>query len=85
LNTGTDISLRPITAADDAAMASVIRSVMPEFGASGPGFALSDAEVDHLTLAYSAPRSTYFVLERAGRVIGGAGHVASDRYYALDQ
>jgi hypothetical protein len=35
LNTGTDISLRPIIATDDAAMASVIRTVIPEFGAAG--------------------------------------------------
>ena len=73
MNAPTDISLRPITAADDAAMAGVIRAVMPEFGASGPGFALSDPEVDHLSRAYSAPRSAYFVLERAGRVVGGGG------------
>jgi len=73
LNTSTDITLRPITDNDDAAMARVIRNVMPEFGASGPGFALGDPEVDHLTLAYSAPGAAYFVLERAGRVVGGGG------------
>lgn len=73
LNTPADIALRPITAADDAAMADVIRTVMPEFGASGPGFALGDPEVDHLSLAYSVPRAAYFVLERAGRVVGGGG------------
>ncbi len=54
-------------------MARVIRTVMPEFGASGPGFALGDPEVDHLSVAYAAPRSAYFVLEREGRVVGGAG------------
>ena len=54
-------------------MARVIRTVMPEFGASGPGFALSDPEVDHLSQAYSAPRSAYFVLEHDGRIVGGAG------------
>ena len=54
-------------------MAGVIRTVMPEFGASGPGFALSDPEVDQLTLAYSTARAAYFVLERAGRVVGGGG------------
>jgi putative acetyltransferase len=73
LNTPTDIALRPITAADDPAMAAVIRTVMPEFGASGPGFALNDPEVDHLSRAYAAPRSAYFVLERDGRIVGGGG------------
>ena len=44
--------VRPITADDDAAMAQVIRTVMPEFGASGPGFAINDPEVDHLSAAF---------------------------------
>ena len=65
--------IRPITAADDAAMAAVIRIVMPEFGASGPGFALHDPEVDWLSRAYSAPRSAYFVFEQDGCVTGGGG------------
>jgi putative acetyltransferase len=65
--------IRPITSADDAAMAAVIRTVMPEFGADGPGFAIHDAEVDTLSSAYAAPRSAYFVVERDGRVIGGGG------------
>ena len=65
--------LRPITADDDAAMAQVIRTVMPEFGASGPGFAINDPEVDHLSVAYSAPRAAFFVLVRDGQVLGGAG------------
>jgi putative acetyltransferase len=65
--------LRPIEAADDAAMANIIRTVMPEFGATGSGFAISDPEVDWMTRAYSEPRSTYFVVERAGTVLGGGG------------
>jgi putative acetyltransferase len=69
----TEFILRPVTGADDAAMAEVIRKVMPEFGASGPGFALSDPEVDHLSVAYSSPRSAYFVIEAEGRVVAGAG------------
>jgi putative acetyltransferase len=66
-------SIRPITAADDAAMAAIIRTVMPEFGASGDGFAINDPEVDWMSRAYSEPRHAYFVLEREGRVLGGAG------------
>ncbi len=54
-------------------MAQVIRTVMPEFGACGPGFALSDPEVDHLSVAYAVPRAAYFVLLRAGSVVGGGG------------
>jgi putative acetyltransferase len=68
-----EFTLRPITGSDDPAMAQVIRRVMPEFGACGPGFALNDPEVDHLSVAYSGPRSAYFVLEANGRVVGGGG------------
>ncbi len=65
--------IRSIRADDDAAMAAVIRTVMPEFGATGSGFAISDPEVDWMSRAYAAPRHAYFVLERDGRVLGGAG------------
>jgi putative acetyltransferase len=58
---------------DDAAIASVIRSVMPTFGACGPGFAITDPEVDHMATAYRAPRSAYLVVEDRGRVVGGGG------------
>lgn len=66
-------ALRPIRAADDMAMAAIIRSLMPEFGACGEGFAINDPEVDWMTRAYQPPRHAYFVLERAGPVLGGGG------------
>ncbi len=69
----SDAALRPIRPEDDAAVARIIRTVMPEFGADGPGFAIHDAEVDHMTAAYPAPRSAYFVVDDGGRVIGGGG------------
>jgi putative acetyltransferase len=66
-------TIRPITPADDAAVAAIIRAVMPEFGAVGSGFAINDPEVDWMARAYAEPRSSYFVIEREGRVLGGAG------------
>ena len=66
-------NIRPIEAGDDAAMASIIRTVMPEFGACGDGFAINDPEVDWMSRAYAQPRSAYFVLERGGVVVGGGG------------
>lgn len=65
--------IRPIEPGDDIAIAAIIRTVMPEFGADGPGFAIHDAEVDHMYRAYARPRCAYFVVERDGTVIGGAG------------
>ena len=66
-------TIRPIAAADDPAMAAVIRAVMPEFGATGDGFAINDPEVDWMNRAYATPRSAYFVVERDGLVLGGGG------------
>lgn len=54
-------------------VAAIIRTVMPEFGAQGPGFALHDPEVDWISRAYDGPRAAYFVVERDGRVLGGGG------------
>lgn len=65
--------IRPIEARDDAAIASIIRTVMPEFGANGAGFAIHDSEVDAMCAAYAKPRSAYFVIEIDGRVLGGGG------------
>ena len=65
--------IRPIEPGDDAAVAAIIRSVMPEFGADGPGFAIHDAEVDAMSAAYARARSAYFVVELDGRVQGGGG------------
>ena len=65
--------IRPIEPSDNAAMAAIIRTVMPEFGADGPGFAIHDSEVDAMYEAYAQPRSSYFVVERDGVVIGGGG------------
>ena len=68
-----DVSIRPIEPRDDARMAEIIRTVMPEFGACGSGFAINDPEVDWMSRAYSAPRSAYWVVERDGVVEGGGG------------
>jgi ribosomal protein S18 acetylase RimI-like enzyme len=69
----SELILRPIQPRDDAQVAAVIRHVMPEFGADGPGFALHDPEVDAMSAAYAVPRRAYFVVESEGRVVGGAG------------
>ncbi len=65
--------IRPITPHDDARMAYIIRTVMPEFGAGGEGFAINDPEVDWMSKAYNAPRCAYYVVELEGQVLGGGG------------
>lgn len=67
------LTIRPIEARDDEAVAAIIRAVMPEFGASGPGFAIHDAEVGCMHATYSQPRSSYFVVVDGARIVGGGG------------
>lgn len=65
--------IRPIAPHDDAAVAAIIHSVMPEFGADGPGFAIHDPEVKAMSAAYDRAGAAYFVVESGGQVLGGGG------------
>ena len=65
--------IRPISPHDDTRVAWIIRTVMPEYGAVGAGFAINDPEVDWMSRAYNAPRCAYFVVELEGQVLGGGG------------
>ncbi|MDB4971441.1 MAG: Histone acetyltransferase [Myxococcales bacterium] len=67
------LSIRPIRPEDEPAVAQIIRTVMPEFGASGPGFAIHDPEVDHMCAAYRGPRAAYWVVADGERLVGGGG------------
>jgi putative acetyltransferase len=66
-------SIRAISAADNIAIRDIIQTVMPEFGASGKGFALHDAEVLGMFEAYQQAGCAYFVVEFDGKVCGGGG------------
>jgi putative acetyltransferase len=70
------VVLRPIAAADDPVLARIVREVMTEHGAIGPGFAIVDPEIDELSVAYAPdrePPAEYWVLEDGGEVLGGGG------------
>jgi len=78
------LKLREIQAADNAAMAEVIRTVMPEFDCVGEGFSITDPEVDDMSGAYTAEGSAFFVVTTGGAagaanadekavLLGGAG------------
>lgn len=68
-----DPVIRKISAEDETAVAGVIRTVMPEFGAGGPGFAIHDKEVDEMYASYQRRGCVYFVCQDNGKIIGGAG------------
>lgn len=71
--------IRPITSADNAAVAALVRTTLEEHQCIGPGFASSDPELDDLASVYQAPsgqtpdRGYFVVSDDAGRVWGGCG------------
>ncbi len=68
-----EFHIRPIGAEDDAAVKRIIEKVMTEFGCTGEGYAIHDAEVRHMTESYSKERTRYWVVLRNGEVVGGGG------------
>lgn len=69
-----DITIRPIAPGDNAALARAVRDTLAEFGAAKPGTAYYDEATDHLYELFSqTARSTYFVAEINGEVLGGGG------------
>jgi putative acetyltransferase len=67
------LTLRPITPADNANVAHVIRTVMPEFSCVGEGFSINDPEVEDMAAAYAGDRSGFFVIEQSVGGPAGAG------------
>ena len=67
-----EYSIRRIRAEDNPGVAELIRTVMPEFGAKGPGFAINDPEVAHMFEAYQEMGHAYFVVTD-GKILGGGG------------
>ena len=65
--------IREIRQEDNDSVARIIRTVMPEFGAGGQGFAIHDKEVDDMYGSYNHDRAAYFVCEVDGKLVGGGG------------
>ena len=72
--TPTSITLRPIEPNDNPGVAKVIRTVMPEFGADGPGFAIHDPEVNSMYESYRGAGHRFYVLVAGDRVVGCGGY-----------
>lgn len=69
-----EIIVRTIEEGDNAAIASVIRKTLEEFGANHPGTVYYDESTDTLfQLFHQTPRSVYFIAEKDGEVVGGGG------------
>lgn len=68
-----DVLIRKIQPNDNEALAVIIRAALEEFGANKPGTVYYDNTTDHLFEMFNEPGSAYFVAEKAGQLLGGAG------------
>ena len=73
---------REIKAADDSALAALIRSILKAHGLDIPGTAYFDDNLNHLSEFYLADKSEryYCVAEEDGEVIGGVGLARLDYF-----
>lgn len=69
----TNYKIRLIEPQDIQGVEELIKSVMPEFGATGPGFAIHDPEVLDMYSAYHRDRHVYFVVTLGHEILGGGG------------
>ena len=67
------ILIREIQKGDNVQIANVIREVFISDDYPKTGTAFADSQLDFMFEAYDKPRSTYFVVEINGKIIGGAG------------
>lgn len=67
------VVIRAITPADDAAIESIVRTVLASFACTGPGWPDRDRKLPAMSAAYRGGDDRYFVVEVAGIVLGGGG------------
>lgn len=72
--TPLQLTMRPLTARDNPAIARVIRTVSAEYGLTADkGYTVADPNLDTLYEVYSQPGHAYWVVEHEGDVVGGGG------------
>ena len=67
------IIIREIQKADNVAIAKVIRNVLIEHNVPKVGTAYADPSLNFMFENYSEEKSAYFIVEKEGKIIGGAG------------
>ncbi|TAD92462.1 MAG: GNAT family N-acetyltransferase [Bacteroidetes bacterium] len=68
-----NIIIRPIQPEDNAALATIIRSSLEEFGANHPGTVYFDPTTDNLSALFNRSDAFYVVAHYQHKVVGGAG------------
>ncbi len=67
------VTIRTIRQEDNAAIASLIRTVFREFGVDRPGTVYTDPTTDHLFELFQTPGAIYFIAEQNNEMLGGCG------------
>ncbi|WP_291102461.1 MULTISPECIES: GNAT family N-acetyltransferase [unclassified Flavobacterium] len=65
--------IRKIEKKDNQSVAQLIRAVFDELNIPKVGTAYEDPYLDLMFEEYNKPKSAYFVVEKDGKIIGGAG------------
>ena len=68
-----EISIRLIEPRDNAELATIVRDTLAEFGANHPGTVYYDPTTDALFELFQTVGSLYYVAEKDGILLGGAG------------
>jgi len=65
--------IRDVQPQDNKGLIELVNVTLEEFGAQGPGYAMSDEELLDMYASYQLKGKHYYVVERDGKVLGGAG------------
>lgn len=67
------MKIRVISEKENSAIAHIIRKTLEEFGANQPGTVYFDKSIWKLSNIVEENKSTYFVIEDNGEILGGGG------------
>lgn len=67
------VIIREIQRQDNSFVNQLVHDVLEEHGATGPGYAMADAELENMYESYQQHGKCYFVVEENGLLLGGAG------------
>jgi len=67
------MNIREIQPNDNLQIAKVIRKVLVELEVPKVGTAYADPQLDAMFETYNVPNAAYFVVEKDGKILGGAG------------
>jgi len=73
-----DVLIRTIEPGDNAALATIVRNTLKEFGANHPGTVYYDPSTDALFELFQTPGSIYYVALINNTLVGGAGIYPSE-------